>query len=204
MAQYKQRINKSKGVMMVTVALFFDVAQMACKLFILFGLGILGGVVGGYLGSLVGLTEIGGGVGFVVGTVATYTGVGTVFAAQIGFALSIVFSALVAVIGYSVMLLWFTMGSVSPFLGKKVGKKISAMMISAVIDITPLLNLLPGITVWTILMIRASREEDKEQAEKDSMQYNMNIQRMARRRVGEQPQAANDNEQNTQDSQLAA
>lgn len=177
-AQEKYRISKTTGVFMLIVAAGFDLIQAAAKILILIGLTLLAGAAGAYVGNLVGSTAIGAFVGSAVGAVASATGIGTAAAFAVGFTMNLVFSWAAAIAGYSTMGLWFSLRGVSVFGGSRMTRKVTTMFASFLIDITPLLNLLPGLTTWTFFMIHASREEDKEQARTARPVYNLNTKRL--------------------------
>ncbi len=185
--------------MMLVVALAFDLLQLAAKIFLLLGLVVVGGVVGGYLGSFVGLTGTGSAVGSFIGGLLSFTGIGTSVAFFVGFALSWTLSLMVAIIGYSTIGLWLLMKGVSPLSGNKATRKMTTLLVAAVIDIAPLLNALPGITLWTFFTIQASRAEDKERHVQETVEYNRSMRRMRRRRV-----AANDNDETIEYERFAA
>ncbi len=187
----RRRISLITGVYMLAVAASFDFIQAAAKIFILIGLTVVAGAAGAYVGNLVGSTGIGAFVGSVVGVIISATGVGTAVAFAVGYTLNLVFSWAAAITGYTTMGLWFSLKGVSVFTGSRAAKKVTIMFASLLVDITPLLNILPGITTWTFFMIQASREEDKEQARAAQPVYNLTTRRMRSPR-----RPANDNARN--------
>jgi hypothetical protein len=57
---------------------------------------------------------------------------------------------------------WFMLLGVSYFSGSKSGSKITNMVATSVVELVPLLDALPGITIGVWNIISATRQEDKE------------------------------------------
>jgi hypothetical protein len=50
--------------------------------------------------------------------------------------------------------------------GHAIERKMFLTSVMFIIDMIPFINIVPGLTLWTIFMIRISREEDEERAKK--------------------------------------
>ena len=68
----------------------------------------------------------------------------------------------IAISGYFSMYIWFAMKRESVFSGEFIEKKIMAMLICFLISLTPIINALPDITVWTIVNILFAQHQYKD------------------------------------------
>ena len=101
MAEKKYRINKTTAGMMLILAIFFDLAQMGAKILLVGSAVFVGAVAGELLG-------VGSGVGSLVGAVVSFIPfIGQAITLSLGMALSWVFSATLATLGYLVLWFWF-------------------------------------------------------------------------------------------------
>lgn len=87
-------------------------------------------------------------------------------------------------VGYGVMVGWFLLSGVPFMSGKNVVPRTGVMFIALVIDFMPLINILPGLFLWTATQVYFSRKESKEN-KKEEETSNLNTMRMRRRRVEE-------------------
>lgn len=190
-----QRITKTTAAFMIVVAVFFDAAQIASKILALMGLGPLGGIFGALACQYADIRATGAcvAVGTTAGVAVSFIPVVgqalTAAATMIGMAASELASGGFMLVGYSTMYTWFLLRGVSIFGGKGMEKKAIGTFIAFLIDITPLLNAMPAITVWTIRMILITRAEDTEKATESKVRYNgrnVNMMRMRRSRVAQQ------------------
>lgn len=154
------RISMAKWIFMVLVALAFDLARLASKIFILIGLAVVGVAIGAYVGDLVGSTTIGAFVGGIIGAIATATGIGTGAAVAVGFVMNVVFSWTFALLGYATLQLWFWMEGVTVLSGERAAEKMWMSFITWLLMYIPFLDVLPGLTMWTLRMGYISRVED--------------------------------------------
>ena len=162
------RISKSTGWLIIGVAALFDAAQAAAKLFLFIGLTLIGAVVGAWIGSKIGVPNLGAWIGGMLGTIATFLG----FASGVGILVGAFLSELIGWIfiffGYAIIGFWFATHGVYPLSGNRIEKKALATFILFIVDLVPFLNIAPGLTLWAIVMIRISREEDEEKAKKST------------------------------------
>lgn len=179
----RYRITTGKAVLMIVIAGIFDLIQLGAKLFILMGLAAVGALAGSALGSFVGLTETGAAVGGAIGGLLQLTGIGTVVSIHIGMLLSWIFSLMAALCGYIILSFLFTMNNVQIFGGEKAGEKVGWFIVTVVISITPLLNILPALTGWTIRMIAISRYSDRTKAQRENRLGAAAYRRMTRLRA---------------------
>lgn len=162
------RINKSTGWLIIGVAALFDIAQAAAKLFLFIGLTLIGAAIGAWFGSYIGAPNFGAWIGGMLGTIATFLG----FASGVGILAGAFLSELIGWIfiffGYAIVGFWLATRGVYPLSGNQIEKKALATFILAIIDLVPFLNIAPGLTLWAIVMIRISREEDEKKAKEET------------------------------------
>ena len=184
----KQRITKTTAACMITVAALFDLAQIAAKLFAPMGIVGLGGALGALICHYANIQATGACVvaGGTAGVAISYIPViGPVVAAaatMVGTVISELASAAFMFLGYATISLMIMHKGVSIFGGKDIQKKVVAGFIAVIVDVTPLLNLMPGLTLWTIRMILLTRSEDTDKAKTAKTRYNggKNYSRMRR------------------------
>lgn len=173
--KYK-RISKATAVGMALIAGLFDLFQIAAKLFIIFGLTVVGTVGGGAIGDFFGLGEVGAWIGGLVGAGLTLVGIGV----AVGIIMSEVSGWLLAAGGWTTMYFWFQLKGVPIMGGPHTHKRFTIAILSFLADLVPFFNILPGLTMWTCYMIRFTWQEDKAATEAAQVRYNgMNTRRMA-------------------------
>ena len=182
------RITKVTAAFMITVALIFDLAQIASMLLALMGLATLGGIIGVLACSYLGIdapkecTVAGGLVGAGISLVPVVGTILAVTATKIGIVLSELASSAFMLIGYATLYLWFHLRGVPIFSGNKMQKKAVVGFLSLLVDFIPLIKMLPGLTVWTTTTVYITRSEDKASDSEAQMGYNgKNSLRMRRR-----------------------
>jgi hypothetical protein len=109
----------------------------------------------------------------------------------LGQALSIMLT-IIAVTSFG---LWFAIKGVSYFSGRKAGLKIAATLGSTVAELIPFIQALPAISLSVLVVIMASRLEDKEEnaEEKRTAPAPMRIMPRVVRLPANPPPAVNDN-----------
>ena len=187
------RITRTTAACMVTVAFIFDVLQVAAKMLTLLGLTVLTGIIAvlacNYLG--IDAPKFCAVVGVGTGAVVSLTGIGTAIALKVGMIMDWLASVLLVSTGYATMMFWFLKSDVPLFGGKKPAGRVAAFFFGLLVDFLPFLNILPGLTVWTIRMIYTARSEDKEKAKEARARYTgKNFSRMRRplRRTIQEPE----------------
>jgi hypothetical protein len=183
-----QRISKTTAAFLIIVAAIFDLAQIASKLLALMGLVTLGGIFGALGCQYVGIdatgfcAAVGAGTGVAISFIPIVGSALATAAAHIGLVMSEIASAAFMLLGYATISFWLVKDGVPIFSGRNIQKKVATGFITVLVDITPLLNLLPGLTIWTIRMIMIARSEDKEKAKEAQEGYNdgKNYSRMRR------------------------
>ncbi len=74
--------------------------------------------------------------------------------------LNVVFEFLITVIALAVFGIWFLILGVNYFSGDRTGAKVISMLSSSVVELVPLLDALPGITLGVWGIISATKKED--------------------------------------------
>lgn len=122
------------------------------------------------------LLQLGGKIGYPIAAaltvatswipfIGTFIGGATLSAAGI---FDVGTSVPIAIIGFSTMSLWFTLKRESPFSGHFIEKKFMLTIISFLVSCTPILNVLPEMTIWTCVNIYFAQQQYKEKL----MKYN--------------------------------
>lgn len=187
------RINTSTRALMIALAIIFDVLQLATKIFIFIGLTSMAALYGAYLGGKIGAPEYGAYVGAALGGLLTISGIGTVFAFQVGATISMALGWAVVFVGYLTLYLWLWNKGVTLFSGD-VGQKITWTVALTLAKLIPIVDLVPAITLWTFRMIYLSRAEDEEKAKQKKEDEEKNYMRVRRMPANDNtPQVANDN-----------
>jgi hypothetical protein len=144
---------------MVVIALCFDLLQLGAGIFILAG--SLGAAAVGWIPIL---GQILGGVALWGGAMLQWT-----------------FAYMIMVLGYCAMGFWFIHREVPLFGGKKVAGRVATFFLALLADFMPYLNaIIPGLTVWTIVMLYHARREDKEKTAAAEEYNETNSTRVAR------------------------
>ncbi len=151
---------------MIVIALLFDSVKFATGILALSGatnVVVAGTAVGGKAGAVVATIVLWlPFVGQIVGLIALYAGI----------FLQWIFGIILTILGYSTMGLWFTNSGVSLFGGKNPSGKVATFLITYLLSWVPFLDLLPGLTTWTVKMLYDNWHEDKENAKEAEGEYN--------------------------------
>lgn len=78
----------------------------------------------------------------------------------------VVLDFMLGVLGIFIFGIWFMFKGVNYFSGSKSGTKLASIFGTAIIELIPLVDALPGTTIGVATLIYATRAEDKEKIEK--------------------------------------
>ena len=132
--------------LMIAVATIFDTLELGGKIAYPIAAGISAGTSWiPFLNSIIASTVTGAAMAFDVGTTFMFWAT-----------------------AYPTLWLWFAMKRESPFSGEFIGKKIIIGFVCICIGITPILNALPDIIIWTVANIVFAQHQYKDKL----MKYN--------------------------------
>ncbi len=155
----EERISKTKAVLMIVIALGFDLAQFATGIILL-------------MASV---------VGFFASWIPFFGGLAAAALMFLATATQSVLSWAIIGMGYLTLILWFLLSGVSLMKGEYVLRKVMTSFVALLVDFMPFLNVLPGITIWTIVQIYIVRREDAEEKKKREESMPTNTMRLRRR-----------------------
>lgn len=154
----EERISKTKAALMIVVAAGFDLLQFGTV--VIFIMGLMTSVFFAWI------PFIGAAASAAIMFVAT--------------AIQSVFSWIIIGIGYLTLTFWFLLSGVSFMKGEYMTRRVGSFFAALIIDLMPFLNILPGITIWTIIQIYLVRHEDADEKKREREKSQLNTMRVQR------------------------
>ncbi len=122
------------------------------------------------------------------------------FIPAIGNAIAAIINIIISFFAAGLFLLWFRIKGVKVIFGKKMGSKMTSTIVSLVVEMIPLIKLLPGWTFWVWRMLVISRVQETKIVQTTNPQRSLK-RRVRRRTRARQTQTPRRREQRTKDKE---